>query len=267
MTTLTELKPGYRLNVLIALALLRVPTRKEMITDKASVSDEVVSNALRWLSQPEQGLVMAIPAGRHPLWCLTATARQMLLPIAELLADPNYENLTPLPADSTPVGVVLIDSESPLYIKTTPTSLTPLAADSTPAGREHAAKVARALLRNGIAPNAGAHPLPADLVAVVDQLTALRLRRTDAELSVAASPWPADKQLEQIAVWQAYAESKYAKGLNPGLFPKLVAARLSTGDECPVDTRADGGPDRYDGYLQYQPDSEDDSPQEGASND
>lgn len=265
MTTLTELKPSYRLNVLIALALLGGPARKEAIGDKASVSDETVRDALRWLSQPEQGLVVALPAGRHPVWCLTATARQMLLPIAQLLAGPDYENLSPLPADSTPVGVVLIDSESPLYIKTTPTDLTPLPADSTPAEREHAAQVARALLRNNIAPRAGLHPLPDDLAAVADQLVALKLSRKAAELAVAASPWPAVKQLEQIEIWQAYAASKHAKGLNPGLFPKLVAARLTTGDECPIDTRADGDPNRYDGYL--NPDGIDEPPQEGDSDD
>lgn len=252
MATLTELKPAYRLNVLIALALLGGPARKEAIADKASVSDETVQNALRWMADPERGLVLAIPAGRHPLWALAATARQMLLPIAQLVAGPDYEKLSPLPADSDGVVVVLSESNNLTSLKTTTTELTPPPADSTPAEREHAAAVARALLRNGLAPHAGLQPLPAELVEVAARLTGLGLPRKAAELAAAASPWPADKQREQIEIWQAYRRSKYARSINPGLFPQLVAARLSTGDECPHDTRDEvnpNDPSRFDSLI------------------
>ena len=83
MTTLRELK-GAPVSCLLALYVLGRPARTEEIADLTGYRPAAVHDALRCLSRPAYNLVLALPNGRHPLWDLTAHARQMPLSWAVL---------------------------------------------------------------------------------------------------------------------------------------------------------------------------------------
>lgn len=121
MTSLRELKEAALLHVLIGLFLFGRPARKDELHRKTGWSDEAVQDALDVLAGPEMNLVLCLPSGRHPLWDLTAAARQMLLPVM----------VTPLPAESDGGGSGLIDpSVLENQLTTTTTGLTPPPAES-----------------------------------------------------------------------------------------------------------------------------------------
>ena len=96
MTTLRELKQGYLLHVLVALAFLGKPSTKTELADEVGCSREAVEDACRILSRPEHHLIIALPNGRWPLYALTANSRRLL----GQAADNDYVAMTPLPAES-----------------------------------------------------------------------------------------------------------------------------------------------------------------------
>lgn len=96
MTTLRELKQGYLLHVLVALAFLGKPATKTELADEIGCSREAVHDACRILSRPEHNLVISLPNGRWPLFALTANSRRLL----GQAADNDYVAMTPLPAES-----------------------------------------------------------------------------------------------------------------------------------------------------------------------
>lgn len=205
MTTLRELKQGALLHTLIALLLLGKPTGKDAIRKFNGWSDEAVQDALDVLEVAPYGLVVAIPNGRHPLWALTATAKQMLLPVGQALPAP-YVALTPLAAESgvhSPTTTTdlnkppLLDQER----------LTPLRAESD---YEFADATARLLCKLG-------GVLYHDALAAVN-------------LALEAGDTQADVK-EQIKAWSGWLG---ARGLVEGMGAS-IARNIRNGDLCEGD--------------------------------
>lgn len=243
MTSLTELKPGYRLNVLMALAMIGAPTTKERLTDESGVSDETVRDVLRWLSKPEQSLALCIPNGRHPLWMLSATARRWLQPLREMLdraeqvsplpADSNAHKtlepakLSPLPADSDNAHNQVSTFKAPEHSENQALLVSPLAADSDPG-------VVVVLESNLLKES---HTTTPERDQALEALRALRVPLAKAEQVLEKTPFSLEAVVAQAQAWAAYRDSG-ATDLNRALLPNLAAARIRTGDLCPYDPPA-----------------------------
>lgn len=237
---LRDLRQGCLLHTLIALVVLGQPSTKQELADEAGISDEAAQDACRILARPDFGLVVAMPNGRHPLWCLTPNARHFLAPLAAALD--GAVMVTPLSADSIGGG----SSES-IYIesiKTTTTGVSPLPADSNPhktpdvplLGPSYPQPVENFLTQS-------IEPLVAALVAtgvarkrVVKALNC-GLRRGESVASLA----------QKFAAGQKYRASPAGRSIRT---PYWLVACIEDGRAIPDVAESGGnGLDRYDGYM------------------
>ena len=213
VTTLRELK-GAPVSCLLALYVLGRPARKEEIADFTGYESGAVQSALRCLSRPGYNLVLALPNGRHPLWDLTAHARQM--PLSWAVLTDSYVAMSREKTDSS--------SSSSLNKGLTDSSLQLLPLQEV--SRE----------KTDSSPHNAPPPAPeADRLA--NLLQDLGCPRLLARASVAGALADDSPELveAQVILWRHYCASPAGQSIQAvGIF---VARKLQNGERAPSSAR------------------------------
>jgi len=239
LTSLRDFKQGALLHVLVALIRFG-PSGKDRLHRKTGWSDEAVQDALDVLMDADYNLVIAMSQGRWPIYAATATARQLFLPLEQIM-------VTPLPAESGRGSSGLIhesDSDSDSHIPLLP-PVTPLPAESDAGFPTGLAGFSTA------SPQPDRQPFGPEVAALVGLLKALGCSQDRAIACVTQAlnrGESAAAVAEKITSGRAYAASPAGRGIHrPGYW---LAACLADGRAIPQPP-PDLDEHRYDGYLEY----------------